>query len=83
VQDMVTLPGAGAAFASALPAVGLLGGEPVRFGPANANMTEKLRDDFQLSADGRSVWFGLDVGAKDPWLFDAAQLTFKPAPAPP
>ncbi len=83
VMDMVTVPGAGAAYASALPAVGLLGNDPGRFGPANANMTEKLGERFQLSPDGRGVWFGLDVGAKDPWLFDAAALSFKPAPAPP
>ncbi len=83
VMDMVTLPGAGAAFASALPEVGLLGNENTRLGPANANMTEKLGREFQLAADGQSVWFGLDVGAKDPWLFDAANLTFKSLASPP
>ncbi len=81
--DMVTLPDSGAAYATALPSVGTLGGNGAFFGAVSANMTVKLGDNFKLAPDGRAVWFGLDAGPKDPYLFDAALLTLEPMASPP
>ncbi len=83
VLDIVTLPGSGAAYSTALPSVGTLGGNGAFFGSVIANMTVKLGENFKLSPDGRAVWFGLDAGAKDPYLFDVANLTFTPTAAAP
>ena len=76
VLDMASLSDGGAIFSTALPSVGVLGKPPLFFGPVTANMTEKLGDNFQVSADGSATHFGLGVGAEDPWLFDAKALTF-------
>jgi len=81
--DAVTLPGAGVAYATALPSAGTLGQTSTLFGSVIANMTVKLGDNFRLRADGHAVWFGLDAGAKDPYLFDLEAMTLKPAPQAP
>ena len=64
--DIVTLPGSGVGFATALPSVGTLGANGAFFGSVTANMTEKLGTDFKLSPDGMAVWFGLDAGSRRP-----------------
>ena len=73
---MQLLPcGDGIAAGAADPAFGLIaadGGKRVWQEGVTADMRDKLRDAFALSADGRRVRFGLGHGAKEPVLFDLA-----------
>ena len=85
-QDSVMqlLPcGAGIAAGAGDPAFGLIaadGGKRVWQEGVTADMRDKLRDAFAIAADGRSVRFGLGLGAKDPVLFDLAAFRLAAAP---
>ena len=59
------------------PAFGLIaadGSKRVWRDAVTADMREKKRDAFTLSADGRRVRFGLGHGGEQPVLFDLAAL---------
>ena len=84
---MQLLPcGAGIAAGAADPAFGLIaadGGKRVWQEGVTADMRGKMRDAFAIAADGRSVRFGLGLGAKDPVLFDLAAFRLADAPQTP
>lgn len=80
VLDMINLPKANVVFSTGLPSLGALPPGGFFFPPVQANMANKLRENFTLSRDGRGVRFGLGEGGTDPWIFDAGALTFKSSP---
>ena len=84
---MQLLPcGAGIAAGAADPAFGLIaadGGKRVWQEGVTADMRNNYGDAFPIAADGRSVRFGLELGAKDPVLFDLAAFRLADAPQTP
>lgn len=77
--------GDGLAYASADGSFGLIGqrGSAQQLGISSAtDMRNKMRDNFQISADGRQVYFGLGYGATQPVLFDLTKASLSEA-APP
>jgi WD40 repeat protein len=73
------------AYASADGGFGLIGqkGSAQQLGiSAAADMRNKVRDNFQVSTDGRQVYFGLGYGAIQPVLFDLTKASLSDA-APP
>jgi WD40 repeat protein len=81
---MQLLPcGDGVAAGAADPAFGLIaadGAKRVWQEGVAADMRNKLRDAFTLSADGRRVRFGLGFGGDKPMLFDLAAFRLTDAP---
>ena len=87
VMDLVSLPDGGLAFSAAGPAFGLIdaaGRRALFRGPATADLRNKVREHFTVSADGRRVRFGLKPFSGAPVLFDLAarRLTDAPQPLP-
>jgi WD40 repeat protein len=73
----------GLAFGAYGPAFGLLGDDGLLrlVRPANQpDMKRKLGDGLAISRDATRVRFGLDKGAKNPWIFDLNELSFQPSP---
>jgi hypothetical protein len=80
----LTAWGEGQAFGAAGPAFGLLDADGSRTlfrGPPMADLRNKHREHFLVSADGRHVRFGLKPSSGDPVLFDVAALSLSPSPA--
>jgi hypothetical protein len=86
IYDLAALPGGGIVAGSADPTIGVYGednGERVFHGRVTADMRNKIRSDFPVAPDGQAVWFGLELGRSDPWLFDIANLSFTSMPKRP
>jgi len=78
--------GAGLAFASADPSFGLVdekGQAHVLGISAAPDMRGKLRQNFQISPDGRKIYFGLGVGDEEPVVMDLAKASLADAPRKP
>lgn len=78
--------GSDLAFSSSEPSFGLIGpsGQARYLGvSAAADMRNKLRSLFQISADARQVYFGLDYDAKRGVLFDLTEAKLSEANKPP
>ena len=87
VTDLASLPDGGIAFGAGDPAFGLLDSDGRRTlfrSPATADLRNKLREHFSVSADGRRLRFGLKPFSGTPVLFDLAarRLTDAPQPLP-
>ena len=75
--------GDGLAYTSADGSFGLIGqrGSAQQLGISSAaDMRGKIRANFQVSADGRQVYFGLGNGATQPVLFDLAKASLSEGP---
>jgi WD40 repeat protein len=77
--------GNGLAYTSGDSGFGLIGqrgsAQQLVISPA-ADMRNKLRNNFQVSADGRQVYFGLGYGAAQPVLFDLTKASLSDAARP-
>lgn len=87
VTDLAPLPDGALAFGAADPAFGLInaaGRRTLFCGPATADLRNKLREHFTVSADGYRLRFGLKSGSGAPVRFDLAarRLTDAPKPLP-
>jgi WD40 repeat protein len=77
--------GDGLAYVTADGSFGLIGqrGSAQQLGISSAaDMRVKTRHNFQVSADGRQVYFGLGYGAIQPVLFDLTKASLSEAPPP-
>jgi WD40 repeat protein len=77
--------GDGIAVGASDPAFGLIAADGTRRlwqERVQADMREKLREYFTVSADGRRVRFGLTYGSDEPVLFDLATESLRDAPDP-
>jgi WD40 repeat protein len=77
--------GDGLAYASGNGTFGLIGqrGAAQQLSISSiADMRNKNRDNFQVSADGRRVYFGLEDGATQPVLFDLTKANLSEASPP-
>jgi WD40 repeat protein len=86
ILDVLPLPRGGVAWGSHDPAFGLIlpdGTPGSGMGPVTADMRGKRSGHFWNAPNGAAVWFGLGEWSEDPWIFDASQLTFEPAPERP
>lgn len=82
VMDLAGLPGGGvawSAFDSEFGYFGASGESGLQSKPAMADLREKVSGNFWGAADASAVWFGLEYGAADPWLFDVSRLSFHAA----
>jgi WD40 repeat protein len=87
VMDVAALPEGGLAYGAGDPAFGLLDADGKRTlfrSPATADLRDKKREHFTVSADGRRLRFGLKPFSGAPVLFDLdrRQLTEAPQPLP-
>ncbi|MBC8037063.1 MAG: caspase family protein [Rhizobiales bacterium] len=83
INDLKAMPGGGVAYASHDPSFGIFdasGKLAVVRQQVTADMRNKYAGYFFNSPDATSVWFGLKMGAVDPWLFDVNRLSFDAAP---
>ena len=75
VLDLAPLPEGALAFGAFDPAFGLIdsaGRRTLFRGPATADLRDKVRGHFTVSADGRRLRFGLKPSSDVPVLFDLA-----------
>lgn len=85
VMDLAPLPEGALALGAFDPAFGVINaaGERTLFqGPTTADLRNKLREHFTVSADGRRLRFGLKQGSGTPVLFDLANRQLTDAPKP-
>ncbi len=87
VMALEPLPDGALAFGSADPAFGLIdtaGQRTLIRSPVTADLSNKMREHFTISDDGRRVRFGVGYGSEKPVLFDLAarRLTDAPQPLP-
>lgn len=85
VMDLAPLPDGALAFGSGDPAFGLIdaAGQRALFRcPAMADLSNKLREHFTVSADGCRARFGLEWRSGAPVLFDLAARRLSDAPKP-
>ena len=78
--------GAGLAFAAYDPSFGLIDGKRqahVLWISAAPDMRNKLRENFQISPDGRKIYFGLGYGEAKPVEMDLAKASLADAPRKP
>ncbi len=83
INDLKAMPDGGIAFASHDPSFGIfdaVGNLRLVHNQVTADMRNKYGGYFWNAADATSVWFGLKLGAQDPWLFDVKRLSFAAAP---
>jgi len=86
VTGLVATATGGIAFVSAAGEIGLYGPDArIVFNKSSvrADMRMKTVNNFAVAQDGTGVWFGLKLGAKDPWRFDVEKLAFNAMPARP
>jgi len=83
INDLKAMPDGRIAYASHDPSFGIFdasGKLSVVRQQVTADMRNKYGGRFFNSPDATSVWFGLKLGAIDPWVFDVNRLSFNPAP---
>ena len=86
INDLKALPDGGIAYVTHDPSFGIFdaaGNLRLVHGQVTADMRNKLGGQFFHSTDLTKVWFGLKLGAIDPWLFDVNRLLFNAAPQVP
>ncbi|MGH6907425.1 MAG: caspase family protein [Aestuariivirga sp.] len=83
INDLKVMPDGGIAYASHDPSFGIFDASG-KLGMVRQQVTADMRNKyggrFFNSPDATSVWFGLKLGAIDPWVFDVNRLSFNPAP---
>ena len=83
INDLKIMPDGGIAYASHDPSFGIFdasGNLRLVRQQVTADMRNKYGGRFFNSPDATSVWFGLKLGAIDPWVFDVNRLSFNPSP---
>ncbi|HUR43908.1 MAG TPA: caspase family protein [Aestuariivirga sp.] len=83
INDLKAMPDGGIAYASHDPSFGIFdasGKLRLVHQQVTADMRNKYGGRFFNSPDATSVWFGLKLGAIDPWVFDVNRLSFNAAP---
>ena len=85
ITDLAPLTDGSLAFSAADPAFGLIdaaGRRTLFRGPVTADLRNKVREHFTVSADGRRLRFGLKQRSGSPVLFDLATRRMTDAPQP-
>ena len=83
INDLKIMPDGGIAYASHDPSFGIFdvsGKLRLVRQQVTADMRNKYGGRFFNSPDATSVWFGLKLGAVDPWVFDVNRLSFNSSP---
>ncbi len=86
INDVAAAPQGGVVYSSHEPGFGrydAAGNLAMWRGPVTADMRDKHSGGFLSAPDAMAVWFGLQPGSSEPWLFDFNRLAFEAAPQAP
>lgn len=86
INDVAAAPQGGVVYSSHEPGFGrydAAGNLVMRKGAVTADMRDKHSGRFLAAPDTMAVWFGLQPGSAEPWLFDIDRLAFAAAPQAP